>query len=45
MKKNGISIITQGFITVPGGILACLMYKIQGSVLAKADKAKPDPVA
>ena len=48
MEKNGISIITQGFITgVPGGILAeCLMYKIQGSVLlAKADKAKPDPVA
>ena len=41
MKKNGISIITQGFITgVPGGILAeCLMYKIQGSVLlAKAEK-------
>ena len=48
MEKNGISIITQGFITgVPGGILAeCLMHKIQGSVLlAKAEKAKPDPIA
>ena len=44
----GFSVLLEGFITgVPGGILAeCLMYKIQGSVLlAKADKAKPDPVA
>ncbi len=48
MEKNGIAIITQGFITgVPGGVLAeCLMHKIQGSVLlAKAEKAKPDPIA
>ena len=48
MADKDISMISQGFITgIPGGILnECIVRKIQGiSLLAKANKASPDPAA
>jgi uncharacterized protein len=48
MADKDINIISQGFITgIPGGILnECIVRKIQGiSLLAKANKAAPDPAA
>ncbi|MBS3925170.1 MAG: proteasome assembly chaperone family protein [Nitrosarchaeum sp.] len=48
MADKDISMIPQGFITgIPGGILnECIVRKIQGvALLAKANKASPDPIA
>ena len=48
MADKDISMIPQGFITgIPGGILnECIIRKIQGvALLAKANKASPDPIA